>query len=183
MVTPNLCRSKIWLKAIRTPFFTTIIIPVALGAIIAWYDTDYFIWTRFWLTMLGALFIHCGTNLANDYFDCLSGCDQVNPTPVPFSGGSRVIQEKLIAPKKILYVSLGSFILGGVIGLYLSYLSKGNIILILGMIGVFLGIFYSARPLHIGYGSFGELAVGVGFDPLIIVGAYYVQVFRRKVFH
>jgi 1,4-dihydroxy-2-naphthoate octaprenyltransferase len=175
MTTSNLCRTKIWLKAIRAPFFTATIIPVTLGAIIAWYDTDFFVWTRFWLTMLGALFIHCGTNLANDYFDYLSGCDQANPTPTPFSGGSRVIQEKLIAPKKILYVSLSSFVLGGTMGFYLNYLSKGNIILILGMVGVFLGIFYSAKPLRIGYGSFGELAVGIGFGPLMVLGAYYVQ--------
>jgi 1,4-dihydroxy-2-naphthoate octaprenyltransferase len=130
---------------------------------------------RFWLAMLGALFIHIGTNLSNDYFDHLWGCDEVNPTPTPFSGGSRVIQERLIAPKKILYVSLAAFILGAGIGLYLNYLCGKNTILILGIIGVFLGFFYTAKPLRIGYGSFGELAVGMGFGPLMVLGSYYVQ--------
>jgi 1,4-dihydroxy-2-naphthoate octaprenyltransferase len=170
-----LSRLKIWLRAIRIPFFTATIIPVTLGSIIAWYDTDDFIWTRFWLTMFGALFIHMGVNLANDYFDYISGCDELNPTPTPFSGGSRVIQERLIAPRKILCVSLVSFILGGTIGLYLNYLSAGNMILILGVIGVFLGFFYTAGPFRIGYGSFGELAVGIGFGPLMVLGSYYVQ--------
>jgi 1,4-dihydroxy-2-naphthoate octaprenyltransferase len=166
---------KIWLKAMRIPFATATIIPVALGSIIAWHDTDKFIWMRFWLAMLGALLIHIGTNLANDYFDHLSGCDKANPNPTPFSGGSRVIQQGLIAPKKILYVSLIGFILGSVIGLYLNYLSGKNVILILGIIGVFLGFFYTAKPFRIGYGNLGELAVGVGFGPLMVMGSYYVQ--------
>lgn len=166
---------KTWLKAVRIPFSTATVIPVTLGSIIAWYDTDRFIWMRFFLAMLGALFIHIGTNLANDYFDHLSGCDKANPNPTPFSGGSRVIQEGLISPKEILHVSLASFILGGAIGLYLNYLCGGKAILILGIIGIFLGFFYTAKPFRIGYGSFGELAVGIGFGPLMVLGAYYVQ--------
>lgn len=168
-------RFKLWLKAIRAPFFTATIIPVVFGSIIAWYDTSDFIWMRFWLTMAGVLLINAATNLANDYFDHLSGCDEANSTPTPFSGGSRVIQQGLIAPRKILYASLFCFILGSGIGLYLNYLCKGNIVLILGAIGVFLGLFYTARPFQIGYGSLGELAVGAGCGPLIVLGSYYVQ--------
>ena len=166
---------KIWLKAMRVPFLTATIIPVALGSAVALYDTGKFMWIKFSLAMLGAIFVHIGTNLANDYFDHLSGCDKANPNPTPFSGGSRVIQEGLIAPKAILFVSLAAFVLGGAIGLYLNYLCGKNVILILGIIGVFLGFFYTAKPLRIGYGSFGELAVGAGFGPLMVMGAYYVQ--------
>ena len=166
---------KVWLKAIRAPFFTATIIPVALGSIIAWYDTNSFLWVKFCLTMAGALLIHAGTNLANDYFDHISGCDEANPNPTPFSGGSRVIQDGLVAPENILRAALTSFFFGTVIGLYLNYISFGNVILILGIIGVFLGFFYSAKPLRIGYGSFGELAVGIGFGPLMVLGSYYVQ--------
>ena len=168
-------RLKIWLKAIRVPFFTATIIPVALGAIVAWYDTGNFIWPIFWLAMVGALLIHAGTNLANDYFDYLSGCDVANPNPTPFSGGSRVIPEGLLSPKKVLAAALAAFLLGGSIGLYLNYLSGKNVILVLGLIGIFLGFFYSAKPLRIGYRSFGELAVGVGFGPLMVLGSYYTQ--------
>ena len=168
-------RLKIWLKAIRIPFFTATIIPVTLGSVIAWHDIDSFMWVRFCLAMLGAILIHAGTNLANDYFDHKSGNDEANFTPTPFSGGSRVIQEGLIPAKRILYVSLVSFGLGAAIGLYLNYLCRTNIILILGIIGVFLGFFYTAKPFRIGYGSFGELAVGIGFGPLMILGSYYVQ--------
>ena len=166
---------KVWLKAARIPFSTATLIPVALGSIIAWRDTGEFMWMRFWLVTAGALLMHMGTNLVNDYFDHLSGCDKANPNPTPFSGGSRVIQQGLIPAGDILRVSLISFTIGSAIGLYLNYLSGGNVILILGIIGVFLGFFYSAKPLSIGYGSLGELATGLGFGPLMVLGAYYVQ--------
>ena len=163
-------------RVFRIPFFTATMVPVAFGSIAAWRDTGIFSWARFWLAMIGAILIHAGTNTANDYFDHISGCDEANPNPTPFSGGSRVIQEGLIPAKKILLISLSCFALGSAIGLYLNHLVGGNVILILGAIGVFLGIFYSAKPFRIGYGSFGELAVGIGFGPLMVGGAYYVQV-------
>lgn len=166
---------KVWLKAIRVPFFTATIIPIVLGSIMAWHDNNNFIWIKFWLTLSGGLLIHAATNLANDYFDYLSGCDTLNPTPTPFSGGSRVLPEGLLSPKKILSAWLVCFMLGGSIGLYLNYLSKNNVILILGIIGVFLGIFYTAKPFRLGYGALGELAVGIGFGPLMVAGSYYVQ--------
>ncbi len=166
---------SVWFKAIRVPFFTASIIPVMLGSAAAWHQISSFNWFKFWLTMLGIVLIHAGTNLANDYFDHASGCDTANKTPTSFSGGSRVIQQGLIKPKKILFVSLVLFALGAVIGLFLNYLSGRNVILILGAIGVFLGFFYTAKPFQIGYGGFGEISVGLGFGPLIVLGSYFVQ--------
>lgn len=168
-------RIVVWLKAMRLPFLTATIVPVTFGSVMAWHDRGGFIWLRFWLVILGASFIHIGTNLANDYFDYLSGADQANLNPTPFSGGSRMIQNGFILPKKILYASLAAFIFGSLIGFYLNYLCGQNVILILGILGVFLGFFYSARPFAIGYKMFGELAVGIGFGPLMVMGAYFVQ--------
>ena len=166
---------KKWLKAIRVPFSTATIIPIALGAVIAWSDTGNFMWFRFWLTLSGGLLIHFATNMSNDYFDHVSGCDEANPTPTPFSGGSRVIQEGLIPAKHVLYACLIAFSIGAAVGLYLNYISGGNVILVLGLIGIPLAFFYTARPLRLGYGAFGEIAVGAGFGPMMVLGSYYVQ--------
>ncbi len=89
---------KLWAKAMRVPFFTATIIPVALGSILAWHDINSFFWFKFWITMLGAILIHAGTNLANDYFDHLSGNDWAPDKPTPFSGGSRLIQKGILSP-------------------------------------------------------------------------------------
>ena len=165
----------LWVKAVRAPFFTAAIIPVALGSVIAWHDTSKFNWFHFSLVMLGAIFMHAATNLMNDYFDHLSGCDEANPNPTPFSGGSRVIQDGLITPRKILIAALIALSLGSLIGLYLNYICGGNVILILGIIGVLLAIFYTPKQFKIVYGGFGEIAVGIGFGPLMVMGSYYVQ--------
>jgi len=172
---------KLWIKAIRAPFFTATIIPVLLGTTIAWVHTGQIFWIKFFLTLIGVIFVHAGTNLVNDYYDHKSKNDELNLHPTPFSGGSRVIQEGLIPAKQIFYSGLMFFGLGGMLGLYLNWISKGNIILILGLVGVLLGFFYSAGPLRIGYLGIGELAVGFGFGPLIVSGAYYIQAERLSV--
>jgi 1,4-dihydroxy-2-naphthoate octaprenyltransferase len=54
-------RFVIWFRAIRVPFFTATVVPVALGAVLAWYDTSALLWARFCLTLSGAILIHAGT--------------------------------------------------------------------------------------------------------------------------
>ena len=168
---------RIWLRAVRAPFLAATIVPVALGSVLAWHATGRLAGLRLLLTALGAILVHAGTNLLNEYADHVSGADAANATPMPFSGGSRVIQEGLLAPRTILLASRLSFIAGAGAGLYLNSVVRGNIILALGAAGVFLGYFYSARPLRIGYRGFGlgEISVGIGFGPLMVLGAYYVQ--------
>lgn len=165
----------IWIKAIRAPFFTATIISGVLGGISAWYHTGSFNWVYFLLTLLGIILLNTGTNLINDYFDHTSSLDDINRELTKFSGGSRVIQDGLISAKKILLVGLAAFVLASLIGLYLNYRLKGNVILVIGVIGVFLGYFYTAEPFRLGYTPLSEIVAGFCCGPLIIVGSYYVQ--------
>ena len=164
----------LWIKAIRAPFFTATIVPVLVGTAIALYygsfDPGLFL-----LTVIGVILLHTGTNLANDYFDHLSRDDWVNVNLTPFSGGSRMIQEDLIPPRKILAASFLSFGLAALVGLYLEYVTPGYWILLFGLIGALSGYFYTATPLKFGYRGFGEILVGLNFGPLVVIGAYYVQ--------
>ena len=166
---------KIWLKATRVPFLTATLVPVILGSAAAWHDFGVFSWPLFFLALFGAIFVHLGVNLSNDYFDHISGNDEANKVPTPFSGGSRVIQEKLIPAGQILTAAILFFALGASIGLYLNYILPGNTIVILGSIGIFLGLFYTAPPLKIGYNGLGEIITGIGFGPLMVLGSYFVQ--------
>jgi len=171
---------KIWLKEIRAPFLTASLVPVILGTAIAWNQFHAFNLLYFFLALIGVCLCHIGTNVANDYFDHTSGDDEANKTPTPFSGGSRMIQNKLLPPKHLLIGAIISFILCAIIGLYLNSVTGGKVILIIGVIGVFLGFFYTASPIRIGYRGWalGETAVGLGFGPLAVFGSYYVQTQR-----
>ena len=158
----------------RAPFFSAVVVPTILGTIVAWYRSGIFYWQYFLLATLAAIFINAGTNLANDYFDHQSRSDDINRDATPFSGGSRVIQENLISPGKMYRFSLLFFALAAVIGLYLTF-ARGLLLLIIGIIGVLIGYFYTASPIKLGYRGWGEFVAGLGCGPLVVLGAYYVQ--------
>lgn len=167
-------RIKMWLKAMRAPFFQAVIIPSILGTVIAWSKAGIFHPGYFVLATLGAVFVNAGTNLANDYFDHQSHADDINPEVTPFGGGSRVIQEGLLPPRRVYLASLVFLGLASLIGLYLTYM-RGLAILVIGMIGVLSGYFYTAPPIKVGYRGWGELLVGMNCGPLVVQGTYYVQ--------
>lgn len=158
----------------RAPFFQAVIVPSLLGTAIVWYRTGKFYWQYFLLATLAVVFINAGTNLTNDYFDHQSRSDDINREATPFSGGSRVIQENLISPGRIYRTSLIFFGLAALIGLYLTF-ARGLLVLVIGILGVLSGYFYTASPIRIGYRGWGELVVGLNCGPLVVAGAYYVQ--------
>ncbi|MDH4209170.1 MAG: 1,4-dihydroxy-2-naphthoate octaprenyltransferase [Anaerolineae bacterium] len=166
---------KTWLAEVRAPFFTATIVPILLGATIAWARTGTFHLGLFLLAMLGGLLLHAGTNVANDYFDHRSGTDDVNVEFVrPFTGGSRMIQSGLLTPREVLWGALAAFALACVVGLYLAYV-RGPLILALGVFGIFCGFFYTAPPFNLVGKGIGEFFIGLNFGVLMTLGAFFVQ--------
>ena len=161
------------LRTFRLPFVIATILPVTLGAVIA-YRSGFFDWELFALTMLGALLIHLGVNTANDYFDARMGTDDINTTPTPFSGGSRVIQYGLLPSPVVLSLSTALYLGGIIIGLYLA-LTRGWPIIGIGIVGLLVSYGYTAPPLKWSYRGVGELAVAIGFGPLLVLGSFFVQ--------
>jgi 1,4-dihydroxy-2-naphthoate octaprenyltransferase len=164
-----------WLiiRTFRLPFVVATILPITLGALIA-YRSGFFDWILFGLTMAGALLIHLAANTANDYFDGQAGVDELNTTPTPFSGGSRTIQYGLLSPHAVLSLSTASYVGGILIGLYLMF-ARGFPILLIGLAGLLISYGYTAPPLKWAYRGLGELAVALGFGPIFVLGSYYVQ--------
>jgi 1,4-dihydroxy-2-naphthoate octaprenyltransferase len=166
---------KLYLEEMRVPFFSASILPVLLGAMIAWARFRVFHPFTFILTLLGGVLLHAGTNVVNDYYDHVSGNDEANTQFVrPFTGGSRMIQKGLLSPREVLFEGLLCFGLGSLIGVYLAF-RVGLVILLLGAIGVFSGFFYTAPPFRLVATGFGELLVGLNFGTLMTLGSFYVQ--------
>ncbi|MFX1483660.1 MAG: prenyltransferase, partial [Promethearchaeota archaeon] len=104
-----------------------------------------------------------------------SGTDDINVDYVrPFTGGSRMIQRGWMSPREVLTESVVFFAMGGAIGLYLAY-TRGWIVLILGIIGIGSGFFYTAPPFRFVSRGYGEVFIGLNFGVLMTLGAYYVQ--------
>ncbi|NCF28948.1 MAG: prenyltransferase [Gammaproteobacteria bacterium] len=185
MLASTLGRLRLWVRAVRAPFFTATLVPVLLGSVIAHTDLAHsghaqmWNWAIFWLALLGGVLAQAGTNLANDYGDHTSRNDEYNKVPSPFNGGSRVIQAGLLAPWKVLLAALLCFAGTIGIGLYLNDLIAGGPfantpLLWAGVAGCVLGVAYTLGPLRLSYRGLGEIAIAAGFGPVIVLGTHYV---------
>lgn len=171
----RLSKARIWLAEMRVPFLTAAIVPVILGTCVAWASTGIFLLDVFLMTLIAGVFIHIGSNIANDYYDHKSGTDDTNIDFVrPFTGGSRMIQRGWMSPREVFAEAVVFFVLGGGIGIYLAY-TRGIEVLILGIIGVGSGFFYTAPPFRFVSRGYGEVFIGLNFGVLMTLGAYFVQ--------
>ncbi|MCP4706513.1 MAG: 1,4-dihydroxy-2-naphthoate octaprenyltransferase [candidate division Zixibacteria bacterium] len=164
-----------WITAVRAPFFTGIAIPIIFGGALAYYETGIFNWSLFIITLVGGIFAHAGANLANDYYDHKTTDDDINTNITPFSGGSRMIQNKLLSPGAMLSGAFVCWALALIAGIYLFLVTPGYMVLILAVGGFIGGYFYTASKFAFSYNRFGELAILVSFGILPVMGTYFVQ--------
>ena len=87
-----------WVVIMRLPFLSATIMPILVGAAVAKFMGFSVDWAWLGLTILGGSLLHIGTNTSNDYFDHLSGTDNINynDSNKGLNGGSRGIQLSLI---------------------------------------------------------------------------------------
>jgi len=173
-VKPRLSFGWLALRTTRLPFLSATIVPVVLGIAIAARNGFFDLPTAV-LTVIGAAFVQLGLNVANDVFDASLGADDANVTPTKFSGGSRVIQYGLVSFRQMAGLATAFYVAAGLIGLVLLALRGSPALLAIGIVGFIVSIGYTAPPLKLVYRGLGEIAVAIGFGPLMLLGAYVVQ--------
>jgi 1,4-dihydroxy-2-naphthoate octaprenyltransferase len=173
-VKPRLSFGWLALRTTRLPFLSATIVPVVLGIAIAARQGTFDLLTAV-LTVVGAACVQLGLNVANDVFDTAQGADDANVTPTQFSGGSRVIQYGLVSFRRMATIATGFYVGAAVVGLALLALRPSSALLVIGLVGFVVSIGYTAPPLKLVYRGLGEIAVAVGFGPLMLLGAYVVQ--------
>jgi 1,4-dihydroxy-2-naphthoate octaprenyltransferase len=173
-VKPKLSFGWLALRTTRLPFLSATIVPVVLGIVIAARQGSFDVLTAV-LTVIGAAFVQLGLNVANDVFDTVQGADDANVTPTQFSGGSRVIQYGLVSLRQMAGLATTFYVLAGIIGLVLLGLRGSTALLVIGVVGFIVSIGYTAPPLKFVYRGLGEIAVAIGFGPLMLLGGYVVQ--------
>ncbi len=172
-VRPRLSFGWLFLRATRLPFLSATVVPVLLGIAVAAFH-DSFSWWLAALTLVGGACVHLALNVANDIFDTLSGVDEANVNPTQFSGGSRVILYGLVRLRSMVLLSAGLYGIGIGIGLALAAM-RGWSLLWVGVAGALISLFYTAPPLRLVHRGLGEISVGIGFGPIMALGAYFVQ--------
>jgi len=159
------------MRAVRLPFLTGSLMPVALVAALACWRGA---WGGFWyflLTALGVAGLHTGGNLINDYYDSF-GSDPINRFVTPFSGGSRVIQNQELEAETVRNMAYACLGLGVACGLALMYYGRPWVALF-GLFGLAAAYLYSASPLQLMSKGLGELTIFLAFGPVLTLGAYY----------
>ncbi len=166
----------------RMPFTSASILPVlAVGAYFTGAGDGLFSVFQFVFTIIAIIIAHLAMNVLNDYFDVKDGTDEGNAEYFQqVSGGSRAIELGLISLKGTS--KLGGFLLGIAMGIgsvliyniYTDWPQNFNATIIITICGLFLGYFYTARPIRlVARRGLGELAIFLAFGPLLTLGVGY----------
>jgi len=160
---------QLWIKAIRFYSFSASLVPIAIGGLYARHSGEEFSGLRFAVSLAAGLLVHTAANLWNDYFDFKSGTDSVGG-----GEGSGVLVHGEMTPARCFRGAVLCAILAGVGGVWLAT-QMGRGLLVLGGIGLFGAIAYSAGPLSPKHRALGEvwvfLLMGVGMT----LGGYMAQ--------
>lgn len=160
-----------WFLGSRPWSFTMTTISVSVGATLGAIDGE-FSWGLFAITLLATVMIHAATNLINDYYDVKNGVDTLEVSTAQYRPHPLV--EGKLDPRHVKVAAYGLVILAVLMGLYLA-ITRGWMILIIGIIGVTAGVTYTAPPFKYKYNALGEVSVFLMWGPLMVEGAYYVQ--------
>jgi 1,4-dihydroxy-2-naphthoate octaprenyltransferase len=173
-IRPRLAFGWLFLRTTRLPFLSATAVPVLLGIAIAARHGQFNWWLAL-VTLVGASFAHLAINVSNDIFDTLSGADEANVNPTQFSGGSRVLIYDLVTLRQLIGLAAVLFGMAAAIGLYLVWATGSQTLLLIGIAGIAVGLAYTAPPLQLVHRGLGEIAVAIGFGPIMLLGAYVVQ--------
>lgn len=159
---------RAWAVASRPRTLVAGFVPVAVGSTLAWHD-GYFKWSLAGATLIGALLIQVGTNLANDFFDFKRGADTAERLGPP-----RASQQGWIQPASVFRAALGCFALAFAVGIYLV-VHAGWPLVVIGLASLLAGYAYTGGPYPLAYHGLGDVFVLVFFGLVAVGGTYFVQ--------
>jgi 1,4-dihydroxy-2-naphthoate octaprenyltransferase len=133
-------------------------------------------WRWLLFTVVGILAVEIAKNASGEIVDFDSGADlAVAPQDrSPFSGGKRVLVDRLLTRRETAAIAVVCYALAIAVGLYLT-VARDARVLGLGLVGLACAYFYHARPLRLSYRGLGEVAVALCYGPLVCAGTYLVQ--------
>ncbi len=128
------------------------------------------------LTICGVFAVEIAKNASGEVVDYDSGTDLAvaEKHRTPFSGGKRVLVERLLTRRQTVLIAIFFYLTAMIIGLIIVVF-RDHRVLLFGLAGIALAWFYHGWPLRLSYRGWGELAVAISYGPLVVTGTYLVQ--------
>ncbi|UCG30923.1 MAG: prenyltransferase [candidate division WOR-3 bacterium] len=165
-----------WLALSRLPFHTVGVLPFILGTVLAYRTQGMLNFQVLMLGTIGVILIMLSTYYGGEYWDYVEDTLSARNKPSKFAGGSRVLQKGILPRRAALSASIASLSLALVIGIVLQFVYRtGAWTLPFGVVGMFAGFFYSARPIRWVRTGLGELLIALCYGWLPLAVSYYLQ--------
>ncbi len=158
-----------WIEAARPKTLPAAVVPILVGTAEA-QRMGFFHWWPVVVCLAFALLVQIATNMANDYYDHVRGAD--TPDRV---GPERLVASGRIDPRKMLWASLGIFLIAFLVGLNLVAYRDWTL-LVVGVVSIVFGYGYTGGPFPLAYRGLGDVFVVFFFGLVATMGTVYVIV-------
>ena len=165
----NKSKLKEFFMCTRPHSYPASIAPVLFGATYALGYESKFSILKFILFLLTCLLIQAATNLFNEYYDYKHGLDKVDS-----EGISGSIVKGNLSPKEVMVGALVLYALAFGLGLILTFMTSVYVLLV-GLVCMLAGYFYTGGKYPIAYSPFGEVVSGFFMGTIIIALSFYFQ--------
>lgn len=159
------------------PTWSASFVPMAIGYVCAFVNIGETpsVEGVFWIVVsfTAMILIETGKHAVNDLVDYRSGNDIAvdEEHRTPFSGGKKVLLAGILTEKETAAVAVLTLGAAAVMGLAIVWFWTPRIFWI-GVAGVVISVIYTLPPVKLCYRGLGEVAVGITYGPLILMGAY-----------
>jgi 1,4-dihydroxy-2-naphthoate octaprenyltransferase len=177
-----MARLKYWFLLSRIPFLSVMIGPYILGALLASRFLGVFNWPVFWIGLFGSLLVQLIAHYSGEIYDLSEDRLSVTLEKNFFTGGSQVLVENHIAPRKVKNLIRVVIFLAIIVGLILQfYFKTGRWTLGLGVSGIICAYFYSKPPWRWVNRGIGEIFIAYSFGWLAVNAGFYLQASRFDI--
>jgi 1,4-dihydroxy-2-naphthoate octaprenyltransferase len=156
-----------WYEISRPFSLTASTVPVAAAGALALVNRQFDL-PLFIGAIVAAVFLHIGTNIANEIYDVRNGVDTITSPRA-----SHALLKGRVQEREAFILVGAAFAIAALIGLGLM-LVRGWTVAVFGLLGLLAGYGYTAPPLQLKYRALGVPLVFVLMGPLMVSGAYYV---------
>ena len=165
----NKSKLKEFFMCTRPHSYPASIAPVLFGATYALGYESKFSILKFILFLLACLLIQAATNLFNEYYDYKHGLDKIDS-----EGISGSIVKGNLSSKEVMVGALVLYVLAFGLGLILTFMTSIYVLLV-GLVCMLAGYFYTGGKYPIAYSPFGEVVSGFFMGTIIIALSFYFQ--------